>query len=207
MKDIALKEQERIVRVVRRYGPTHFVSWVFGVLCISTAFFFMFWLFRHDWWGITLFVLLLLAGCIILFRTYFVWKKTVAVITTHRIIDVDQRGLLDREVSEVPHDQIEDVSGKIKGVLGTMFRFGTVRVQTGAGKVVILINRVKQPVHIQQLINEFRERYVAKYAHDFSSNVADVILDRLFELELSDLQMIEQAVQKQIKKRTRTKKE
>lgn len=200
MKDIKLKENERIISVVRRYGLTLFWHWFLGVLLITTAFFFMFWLFGRGWLGQGLFGLLMASGVLVFFRTYFLWKRNALVITTHRVVDVDQSGFLEREVSEMPYDQIEDVYGKISGFFGTMFRYGLVSLQTGNGKVVVLVDKVKNPTHTQQIINEFRGRYVSKYAHDFSGDVAGVIIDKLYELEPRDLMRIEKAIRKRLDK-------
>jgi predicted membrane protein len=155
---IQLKEQERIIATVRRYGLTYFWHGFLVVLLLSAAFFFMFWLFAHDWWGQTLFGLDLGVAFLLLLRTIFLWQKNQLLVTTHRVIDIDQRGFFDKTVSEISYDQIEDVFGKIKGVFGTIFRYGEINIQTGSGKVQICLQKIKQPVALQQQINELRER-------------------------------------------------
>ncbi|PLX28575.1 hypothetical protein C0581_01560 [Candidatus Parcubacteria bacterium] len=200
MKDLKLKEGERIVDEVRQYGLTTIWSWVGGFLLLSIAAFFMFWLFRHDWWGQGLFGLLIITGLFIFFRTYFLWKKNVFFITTHRLIDIEQQGFFHRVVSEIPYDQVEDVSGKVSGMFGMVFRYGDVRIQTGSGKVKIIVPHVKRPLQLQQQINEMRERHVSKYAHEFSGDVAEVIIDKLYELELPDLRRVQKVLDKRAKK-------
>ncbi|MBT3539071.1 PH domain-containing protein [Candidatus Parcubacteria bacterium] len=200
MKDLKLKEGERIVDEVRQYGLTTMWSWIGGFLLLAIAAFFMFWLFRHDWWGQSLFALLILGSLFVFFRTYFLWKKNVFFITTHRLIDIEQGGFFHRVVSEIPYDQVEDVSGKVKGMFGTLFRYGNVRVQTGNGKIKIIVPNVKRPLQLQQQINEMRERYLSKYSHEFSGDVAEIIVDKLYELELPDLRQVQKALDKRIKK-------
>ncbi|MFA6427433.1 MAG: PH domain-containing protein [Candidatus Magasanikbacteria bacterium] len=200
MYDISLKEQERILDEIRRYGLTLVWPMLFGFIFLVTASFFMFWLFQHDWWGQSLFGLLVLVGFFIIVQTFFLWKRNVFLITTHRLIDVEQRGFFGRVVSEIPYDQIEDVLGKISGFFGTIFRYGTVEVQTGTGKIKILVPSVKRPLQIQQKINEMRERYISKYAHDFSGDVAQVIIDKLYELELPELRRVQKILDKRIEK-------
>lgn len=161
---IQLKEQERIIATVRRYGLTYFWHGCLVAALIGSAFFFMFWLFAHDWWGQTLFGLDLGIGLLVLLRTVFLWRNNQLLITTHRVIDIDQRGFFDKTVSEIPYDQIEDVFGKIKGVFGTIFRYGEINLQTGGGKVQIYLQKVKHPVALQQQINELRENYIYRRA-------------------------------------------
>ena len=157
---IQLKEQERIIATVRRYGLTYFWHGCLVAVLVGSAFFFMFWLFAHGWWGQTLFGLDFGVGFLLLLRTIFLRQKNRLLVTTHRVIDIDQRGFFDRVVSEIPYDQIEDVFGRIKGVFGTIFRYGEINIQTGGGKVQIYLQKIKQPVALQQQINELRENYI-----------------------------------------------
>jgi len=200
MKDIQLKEHERIVDEVRQYGLTTIWSWIGGILLLFLAAFFMFWLFQHAWWGQSLFGLLVFFGFFVMLRTYMLWKKNVFFITTHRLIDIEQQGFFHRVVSEIPYDQIEDVSGKVSGICGTIFRYGDVHIQTGNGKIKIIVPYIKRPLQLQQQINEMRERYISKYSHDFSGDVAEVVIDKLYELELSDLRRVQKVLDKRIEK-------
>jgi len=193
---IKLKEQERIISIVRRYGLTYFWHGLLVAIIFSVSFFFMFWLFAHNWWGQTLFGLGIFLGLFILFRTLFLWHSNQLIITTHRVVDIDQNGFFDKIISEVSYDKIEDVFGRIKGVFGTIFRYGELNIQTGAGKVQIALERIKQPVVLQGQINELRDRYVSRYSSRFSGDVADMIIDKLYELELEDLSRVEKVVEK-----------
>lgn len=147
--------------IVRRYGLTFFWQWILIFFLFVVPFFFMFWLFNHSWWGQALFFIPVACGFFALIRLIFIWKKNVLIITTHRIVDIDQRGFFDKIISDVPYSQIEDVSGRIKGFWGTIFRYGSLQIQTGNGKVQIVVDRIKQPVYLQQDINEMREKYLS----------------------------------------------
>lgn len=197
---IQLKEQERIVTIVRRYGLTYFWHGFLVAVILSVSFFFMFWLFAHGWWGQMLFVLGVFVGLFILFRTLFLWRSNQLIITTHRVVDIDQNGFFDKTISEVPYDKIEDVFGRIKGVFGTIFRYGELNIQTGAGKVQIALNKIKQPVFLQQQINELCDRYISRYSSRFSGNVVEMVIDKLYELEPEDLSRVEKVLEK-LKKR------
>lgn len=159
-RKIKLKENERIVKEIRRYGLTYFWSWLLILLLLATPFFFIFWLFRHGWWGQLLFAAPVFMALWILLRTLFFWRRNVLVITTRRIVDFDQRGFLDKTISHIAYDQIEDVLGRIKGLGGTIFRYGNLEIQTGAGQIKIVVERVKKPQHLQAEIMEWRERFI-----------------------------------------------
>ena len=197
-KIINLKEQERIVRIIKRYGLTLFWSWFFVFILLVVPFFFMFWLFRHDWWGITLFVVPIVLSFLLLFKTIFVWQRNILIITTHRLVDIDQKGFFHKEISRVAYDQVEDVAGSIKGFWGTIFRYGNVIIQTGNGKVEVIVDRIKQPVQIQDEIQEMRDRFMSKYVHNYSEDVAGTIMDQIYELEIEDLYKIKKSIEKRI---------
>ena len=157
---IKLKDDEKVISIVRRCGLTFFWHWLLISILFVAPFFFMFWLFNHSWWGQALFFIPVSVGIFVLIRTIFIWKKNILIITTHRVVDIDRRGFFDKVVSDVPYSQIEDVSGRIKGFWGTIFRYGSLQIQIGNGKVQIVIDRIKQPVYLQQEINELREQYL-----------------------------------------------
>lgn len=200
MKDLKLKEQERVLNQVLQYGLTRLWQYLFGILLLFLAALFMFWFFGHDWWGIVLFILLLFLGFFVIFRNYYLWKKNIFFVTTHRLIDIEQRGFFERIVSEIPYDQIEDVHGKISGMWGMILKFGIVSIQTGGGKVKIVLNNIKRPLQLQQQINELRERYLSKYSYDFSGDVTSAIIDKLYELELPDLYKVKKMLENRISK-------
>ncbi len=184
---IKLKQGEQILSVTKRYGLTFFWWWIFILLLFVIPFFFMFWLFQNGWWGQTLFTVPVLLGVLTIIRTLFLWQKNILIITSHRLIDVDQRGFFDKIVSDIPYDQVEDVMGRIKGFWGTIFRYGNLTIQTGSGKVQIIVDKIKQPTFLQQEINEIRERRLKEHSHDFGEDLTRSILEKLRDLDYEDL--------------------
>ena len=69
------------------------------------------------------------------------------IITNKRIIDVEQNGLFDRHVAEIPLSRVQDITIEVKGIIETLLHFGTIRIQT-AGERDFFINDVP---HLQQL--------------------------------------------------------
>ena len=184
---IKLKEGEQILSVTKRYGLTFFWWWIFIILLFVIPFFFMFWLFQHGWWGQTLFTIPVVLGVLTIIRTLFLWQKNILIITSHRLIDVDQRGFFDKIVSDIPYDQVEDVMGRIRGFWGTIFRYGNLTIQTGSGKVQIIVDKIKQPTFLQQEINEIRERRLKEHTRDFGEDLTKSILEKLRDLDYEDL--------------------
>lgn len=199
-KKIRIKKDEEIIYAVRRYGLTFFWQFVLVIIFLVIPFLFIFWLFAHSWWGISLFILSLVISLSILIRTLFLWRKNILVLTNQRLVDFDQLGFFEEVVSDIPYDQVEDVHGRVKGICQTIFKYGNVNIQTGNGKVMVVVDRVKNPVSIQREINRLREGYLTHLVHHFSGNLTDALIDKLYELEEEDLEKIKIVIEKRLKK-------
>lgn len=64
------------------------------------------------------------------FYKFLSWYFNVYILTTERIVDVNFRGVLSRDVSHAKLDRIQDVSPKVIGFFRTFFNFGDVIIQT-----------------------------------------------------------------------------
>jgi len=147
-----LKEEEEIIDIVRNYPLVFAVPITISVIFIIAPFFLLFKLFGYGWWGVLLFFILLVFGIIYGSRQFIMYSFNLFVITNQRIIDIDQRGFFDRTVSETTYDKIQDVSFRIKGIMQTMFHYGSVIIQTASTNANIELNHIKNPERIQQLI-------------------------------------------------------
>ncbi|MDP2693221.1 MAG: hypothetical protein Q8O88_06340 [bacterium] len=204
---IKLEKSEEIIHIARRHGLVYFVFWILSFFFIVAPFFFMFWLFGKGLWGQISFFASVAVGLIILIRTIFLWKKNSAVITTHRIIDVEQKGFFDKTVTEIPYSELDYVSGKIKGIGGTIFRYGTVVVNNQAGSMSIVLEKIKQPVRVQEKINKYKKSFNTVYTdkgvclncHSKRSNVFEIIESKIKKSEVEELIKIKRAIDQKIK--------
>ncbi len=151
---VKLKDKENIVAVVRHYPLVYTPKIVLAMLLIAAPFFFMVPLLRLKYWGIGIFGLLILVAVYYSARTFITWYWNAFIITSQRVIDIDQRGLFDRIVSEAPYDKIQDVSYRVKGVWGTLLRFGTLVIQTAGTTTNLELYFVRDPKEVHHLISE-----------------------------------------------------
>lgn len=80
----------------------------------------------------------------ILLFAFFSWMDyylDMWIVTEKRIIDVDQRGLFSRKVSEIPMASVQDVTVDVHGIIQTILKFGTIRIQT-AGEREFTIDEI-----------------------------------------------------------------
>lgn len=147
-----LKEDEEAVRVVRRAPWSFLFKIIWAAVLIALPFFLMYPLFRWQTWGLPILGLLLTIGLVYGLRVFVVWYFNVLVITDRRVIDVYQRGFFDRTVSAAGYSRIRDAAYRVKGLLPTIFRYGTVIIEIAGAKVRLEVKNVKNPKEIQEII-------------------------------------------------------
>ncbi len=67
---------------------------------------------------------------IILFNLWTDYYLDLWVVTTKRLISIDQRGLFSRFVASFRLDRLQDMNIEISGIIPTFLNFGTIEAQT-----------------------------------------------------------------------------
>jgi membrane protein YdbS with pleckstrin-like domain len=92
------------------------------------------------------------------FFTYFIdFYLDLWVITSERIIDIEQKGLFSRTVSELDLIRIQDVTTNVHGVFPTIFDYGKVNVKTASQNVEIIFKNVPEPSEVRKHIIHFAD--------------------------------------------------
>ncbi|MEA3322611.1 MAG: PH domain-containing protein [Patescibacteria group bacterium] len=86
------------------------------------------------------------------FLLWFDYYLDIWIITTHRIVNVDQKGLFAREVGELEYKRIQDISTDVKGFFPTILNYGNLTVQTAAEQSHFLFKSVGDPYEIKGVI-------------------------------------------------------
>lgn len=76
----------------------------------------------------------------------------IAIVTSDRIVDIDQNGLFRRTIDELDCKMIQDVSAAKHGLLQTLFNFGTVEIQTAGERRNFTFEGIPNPDHVQELV-------------------------------------------------------
>ncbi|MFA6099468.1 MAG: PH domain-containing protein [Patescibacteria group bacterium] len=169
-----LKDEEQIRAMVRRHAVTLVGKLLLAMVLIVVPFFLLFPLFNLGIFGVIVFAIVILVGVVLAARTLFVWDNDVLIITNQRIVDVDQRGLFSRHVSEASLNMIQDVSWKKQGFWHTLFRMGDVKVQTAGATSTIQGENLPRPEKVHELINDVRN----EAPHPSAVNATPVEKDR-----------------------------
>ncbi|OGH58896.1 MAG: hypothetical protein A2725_04070 [Candidatus Magasanikbacteria bacterium RIFCSPHIGHO2_01_FULL_33_34] len=205
---IKLEQSEEIIHIAKKHMIVYMAYWLLAFFFIVAPFFFMFWLFGQGIWGQIAFFGALFIGLVILIRTIFLWNKNSAIITTHRVVDIEQRGFFDKTVTEIPYSELDFVAGKIKGIGGTILRYGTVIINNQAGTMSIVLEKVKHPVRLQEKINKYKKSFNAVYSdkgvclncNSKRNSIFEIIDKKIKKSELEELIKIKRAIDIKISK-------
>jgi|GEM_PF-936380 uncharacterized membrane protein YdbT with pleckstrin-like domain len=153
-KLIHLKDDEQVLHVVRNYWLVYLPPFLLGFLLIAAALFLMLPLFSLGLPGLVLFFTSVLVGIYYGVRTLVIWYWNVFIITTFRIVDVNQSGFFRRSVAEAAYDKVQDVTYGIDGLCRSLLNFGAVHLETAGGGAALDLADVHDPKEVNHLITE-----------------------------------------------------
>ncbi len=84
---------------------------------------------------------------------YFTWYNSVTLLTTDRLITLDQKSWFSRDLSETPLNRIVSVTHSINGPIASILNFGKISIRSsGASTDEIALTTIANPMAIQQTI-------------------------------------------------------
>ncbi len=143
------KEGEKVIITLRK-NPIILNKQIFRFLllfCLSVGAI----IFFTNQYAVLGAVAVLLASLSYGFYHFLIWFYDSYIITTKRIICVDQKTLFSREYSEADLETIQDVNYSIKGIIATIFQYGTVSIRTNTGTKLEL-SGLSDPAEIQEMV-------------------------------------------------------
>lgn len=160
---IKQKSYEKIIFTVRRHPITFFVYIIFFLLLLAVPIG-LYWLVANSSLnqylgnqsgfiiavlGISIYYL----SCFLFFYTNFIeFHLDLWIVTNDRLLDIEQKSLFHRTVSEVDLYQIQDASSEIKGIFPTIFNYGNIVLQTAGPVPKFVFRSVANPNHLREEI-------------------------------------------------------
>lgn len=127
-----------------------FPAWSAAQLANLTTFFMAGWL------------LLLFFIFFVLLTTYYL---DILIVTSERLIDVEQLSLFSRNVAVAPLANIEDVKVEVLGIFATLLRFGNIQIQTAAETKEILMKGIRHPEYARNVILQAYHEAIQREGH------------------------------------------
>lgn len=150
---VQLELDEEVLGIVRSSVLSKLASLVFTLIWFLVPFFFFFPLIELGGFGLIVFLILLVSGGWNAISRKMQWKYTILIITDKRIIDVDQLGVFERNISELSYDDISEVMFKKRGLFNKIFDLGSIKVQTTkAMQFDLEITGVRHPENVRNLL-------------------------------------------------------
>lgn len=87
------------------------------------------------------------------------------IVTTHRIIDIEQRGLFNHVVSEQSLENVQDSQSSTQGIFSTLLDYGDVLVQSAGAKNLVLFQDVPDPARVSRILSKLATEYREKHEH------------------------------------------
>lgn len=108
-----------------------------------------------------------LAFMIILFVAFavaalgiFIYRQNYLILTNLHLIQVEQTGLFNRNVSQLSLARVQDVSAKRSGLLATILNYGNVEVQSAGEQEKFVFRNAPAPQQLADKCLEVHEDYM-----------------------------------------------
>ena len=102
----------------------------------------------------SLWLLFVWVAFFVLFTDYYL---DVWVITTKRVVNIEQTGLFNRTSTSCFISKIQDIEIKVEGILATLLGFGKIKIHTaGAEKAVLMMDNIALPQRVKEVITRLQ---------------------------------------------------
>lgn len=97
-----------------------------------------------------------------LFITWVNFYLDVWIVTDTRIVNIEQKALFNRHISELKHNKIQDVTSEVKGIIPTLFNYGDVFIQTAGSKQRFVFKQISNPANTRNIIMQLQKKAILK---------------------------------------------
>lgn len=160
------EKNEQVLSIVRRHWFDIAVQFIpaaigvfflMGAIVVTPIIFPDFWSrsVSFFWFFETLMAMVLWAWSALIFVDYYL---DVWIITDRRVVNVEQKGLFVRQVSELQYNKIQDVTTEVEGFIPTLLNYGEVFAQTAGEKPRFLFHNVPNPYAIKGMIMDLQKK-------------------------------------------------
>lgn len=155
------RDKEEVLAVVNNHPYVLYTPGIKSVLLLTLAT--AIWIFSglFEWvkYLLPLAIIIGLFGATIFIGAFYSFKESMLVVTNQRVFNVDQKGFFTRKITELEHQNIQDISSDQKGFAKTVLHYGDLVIRTagaGSGSEVIISN-IPDPYEVQQLIMKVKK--------------------------------------------------
>ncbi|OGI22794.1 MAG: hypothetical protein A3E91_03805 [Candidatus Moranbacteria bacterium RIFCSPHIGHO2_12_FULL_40_10] len=79
------------------------------------------------------------------------------IVTSERVINIEQKGLFNRIISELKLSRIQDVTTEVNGIIQTVLNFGDVHIQTAGEESKFFLRHIPDPGGIKSILMDLQK--------------------------------------------------
>jgi uncharacterized membrane protein YdbT with pleckstrin-like domain len=96
---------------------------------------------------------------LILFTATYVYRQSRLLITDRSLVQIMQKTLFNRKVSRLSMSNVEDVNEEQRGIISSLFNYGTLTIQTAGTEDNFVFTLCPSPTRLADRIIEARQAY------------------------------------------------
>lgn len=108
---------------------------------------------------------------LILFTATYIYRQSRLLVTDRSLVQIMQKTLFIRKISRLSMSNVEDVNEEQRGLLASIFNFGTLTVQTAGTEDNFIFTLCPNPTRLADRIIDARQAY-AKSVREENENRA-----------------------------------
>ena len=93
----------------------------------------------------------------------YVYKKSRIIVTDRSVVQVLQKAPFNRKISRLSMSNVEDVNVEQKGILPSLFNYGTLTIQTAGQEDNFVFGMCPNPDYYASEVLEARQAYVRQF--------------------------------------------
>jgi Tfp pilus assembly protein PilV len=101
---------------------------------------------------------------LILFTATHVYRQSRLMVTDRSLVQVMQKTLFNRKVSRLSMSNVEDVNEEQRGLVASLFNYGTLTVQTAGTEDNFIFTMCPNPAQLADKILECRQAYAKSHS-------------------------------------------
>ena len=110
---------------------------------------------------------------VVLYAILMTWlySQNELIITNENIIEITQKGIFHKDVSQLNLAKIQDVSATHKGIFATIFKYGNITIETAGEKESFQFNYCPNASECAKEVIEAHQKYMLEHPTNINNPV------------------------------------
>lgn len=87
-----------------------------------------------------------------IFVVFIDYYLDIWIVTNQRIVNIEQKGLFHREISELRLENVQDLTTEVSGFVATFFDYGDLYVQTAGKRERFIFKSIPHPERVRDIV-------------------------------------------------------